>query len=149
MGVKTENVSNRTLLLGDNYFESGSMTVGAGVTVKAGTVLKREADGKFAPAENTGATPGSHGTPAAGGGWDTEPADSIPGDVPIAVVAFDITNERNAPADVGFRALIGGRARSDMLTLGGAPLTPAQRDALRACGIIPLSVKDLSRLDNQ
>jgi hypothetical protein len=67
-GMKVENVNNRVVMLGDECFESGVITIPAGATIAAGTVLKRNADGKFAPVTNTAPTPGTHGTPAAGGG---------------------------------------------------------------------------------
>jgi hypothetical protein len=107
-GIKVENVTNRVVLLGDNYFESGAITIAAAATVAEGTVLKRLEDGKFAPVVNTDTTPGTHGTPAAGGGWSAEPTDPVPGDVPVAVMPFSITNSKAADADFGFRALVGG-----------------------------------------
>jgi hypothetical protein len=148
-GMKVENVENRVVLLGDNYFESGVINIAAGGTVAEGTVLKRGADGKFAPVVNTDTTPGTHGTPAAGGGWGTEPTDPIPGDVPVAVMPFSITNDKGAAADFGFRALVGGRVRLDMLRINGNSITAAQSDMLRGYGILPVKVTDLSQKDNQ
>jgi hypothetical protein len=149
MGMKIENVTNRVVLLGDNYFESGIITIAAGATVAAGTVLKRNADGKFAPIINTDTTPGTHGTPASGGGWSAEPTDPVSGDVPVAVMPFDITNNKAAATDHGFRALVAGRVRLDMLRINGNPITAAQSDLLRGVGILPVKVTDLSQLDNQ
>jgi hypothetical protein len=148
-GMKVQNVENRVLMLGDNYYESGIINIESGALIKAGTVLKRGADGKFAPAVSTEATPGTHGTPASGGGWDTEPTDPAPGDVPAAIMPFDITNGKTAAADAGFRALVGGRVRADMLHIANNPLTPLQCDMLRNVGILPVKVTDLSQLDNQ
>jgi hypothetical protein len=148
-GIKVENVTNRVVLLGDNHFESGIINIAAGETVAEGTVLKRNQDGKFVPVVNTDTTPGTHGTPAAGGGWSTEPTDPVPGDVPVAVMPFSITNGKTADDDFGFRALVAGRVRRDMLRINGNPITPAQSDMLRAVGILPVKVADLSKLDNQ
>jgi hypothetical protein len=129
-GIKTEVVTSRVLMLGDNEFQSGVINIAAGAAVKAGTVLKRNNDGKFAPVVST------------------EPADDVPGDVPTAVMPFDITNDKEAAADLGFRALVAGRVRADMLRIGGAPTTTAQNDMLRSAGILPVKVTDLSQLDN-
>jgi hypothetical protein len=148
-GIKIENVTNRVVLLGDNCFESGAVNIAAGETVAEGTVLKRNADGRFAPVVNTEAVPGTHGTPASGGGWDEEPTDPVPGDVPAAVMPFGITNDKAAAADLGFRALVQGRVRRDMLRINGRPITDAESDMLRAVGILPVKVTDLSQLDNQ
>ena len=57
--MKVENVTNRVIMLGDEQFESGVITIPAGATIAAGTVLKRNADGKFAPVTNTATTPGT------------------------------------------------------------------------------------------
>jgi hypothetical protein len=147
--MKVENVNNRVVMLGDERFESGVITIPAGGTIAAGTVLKRNADGKFAPVTNTVPTPGTPGTPAAGGGWETEPTDPIPGDVPTAVMPFDITSRKTVDADFGFRALVAGRVRADMLRINGNPLSAEQKDLLREVGILPVKVTDLSHLDNQ
>jgi hypothetical protein len=147
--MKVENVTSRVVMLGDDYYESGVITIAAGVTVAAGTVLKRTEDGKFAPVVSTATTPGTHGTPAAGGGWTTEPTDPIPGDVPVAIMPFDITNGKGAQADFGFRALVQGRVRLDMLRINGAAITTEQGDMLREVGILPVKITDLSQKDNQ
>jgi hypothetical protein len=136
-------------MLGDDYYESGVITIAAGATVAAGTVLKRTADGKFSPVVNTAATPGTHGIPANGGGWAAEPTDPIPGDVPAAVMPFDITNNKDAEADFGFRALVQGRVRLDMLRINGQLITAEQKDMLREAGILPVKITDLSQKDNQ
>jgi hypothetical protein len=148
-GMKVENVSNRVVMLGDECFESGVITIPAGATIAAGTVLKRNADGKFAPVTNTEPTPGTHGVPASGGGWTTEPTDPIPGDVPTAVMPFDLTGKKSGDADFGFRALVQGRVRADMLKINGGPLSAEQKDMLRNVGILPVKATDLSHLDNQ
>ena len=63
MGMEVKNVSNKVLALGNNEFESGVINVSGGATIAKGTVLKRNADGKFAPAVSTDPTPGTHGVP--------------------------------------------------------------------------------------
>jgi hypothetical protein len=124
-GMKIENVNGAVLLLGDNYFESGVINIGAGETVMAGTVLTRNDGGKFAPVEDP-------------------QEDSL-----LAVMPFDITNDKTAAADLGFRALVQGRVRRDMLRVNGQPITDGQSDALRLFGILPVKAANLSQLDNQ
>jgi hypothetical protein len=142
-GMKVTNVKNKVVAIGDNWFESGVINIASGATVKAGTVLKRGTDGKFAPAINTTPDPG---TPAEGGGWVTPPST---GDIPVAVMPYDLENLGSAAADYGFRAIVGGRVRADMLTINSNPTTAAQNDLLRSYGIIPVKVTDLSQPDNQ
>ena len=77
MGLKTENVTGRVVMLGDNRFESGAIAIDAGETIKAGTLLMRIDGGRFAPVVDSTPTPGNPGVPADGGGWATEPTDPI------------------------------------------------------------------------
>jgi hypothetical protein len=139
-GVTFDTIVNRALQLGGGKFEQGTITIATGATVKAGTILKRDG-ARFAVATNTPPNPGD---PAEGGGWATPPA---PGDIPVAVMPFDLVNEGTAPADMGFRALIGGSVRRDLLNLNGEPVTNAQADALRNFGIIAVASNDVSRVN--
>jgi hypothetical protein len=123
MGMKVENIENKILMLGDNYFESGIISIPAQTVVKAGAVLKRKTDGSFALAAD--------------------------GDELVAVNPFDIKNGNAAMQNMAFRPLIAGRVRADMLALSGKALTPVQRDTLRSYSIIPCMVTDTSQLDNQ
>lgn len=121
MGVKFSAIVSRELQLGGCEFEQGAIAVPAGATVSAGTVLKRDGERRFAEAEA--------------------------GDAFIAVVPFDMTNNGAATASLGFRAIVSGRVRRDMLSVGGAsPITSAQADNLRANGnIIAVETADISR----
>ena len=121
-GMKTENVTNRVVMLGDNEFEGGQITLAAGVTAVAGAVLKRDGN-NFALA--------------------------AAGDTFTAVNPFEIKNETAADKTFGFRALVAGRVRADMLRVGSAPTGVADNDKLRAYGILPVKVTDLSQKDNQ
>jgi len=60
-------------------------------------------------------------------------------------VPFDVENEKSSVADVPFRALIAGRVRADKVLLNGNKPTVEQLDMLRACGIIPVTVTDVSQ----
>ncbi|MDR0785572.1 MAG: hypothetical protein LBE74_06800 [Treponema sp.] len=120
-GVRFDTVTgNKVVGIGDNRFEQGTITLAAGADVAAGTALKR-AGAKFAPAED--------------------------GDTFVAVMPFDLKNDGEASADLGFRAIVGGDVRKDALTVGGAPITAAQADALRGYGIFAVPVTDLSRVN--
>jgi hypothetical protein len=138
-GVTFDTITNTALQLGNNKFMQGVINIPSGSTVKAGTILKRE-NGKFAVATDTPPNPGN---PAAGGGWETPPS---PGDIPLAVMPLDLKNE-GAAADIGFRALIGGMVRRDLLNINGESITDAQADALRDYGIIAVASKDVSRVN--
>ena len=122
MGLKTENVTSRVVLLGGNHFESGSITLAASMTMPAGAVLKRDG-ANFALASD--------------------------GDEFAAVNPFELKNETAAEKSFGFRAIVDGRVRADMLRIGEAGTTAAQNDRLRKVGILPVKVTDLSHTDNQ
>lgn len=118
-GIKTENVTNKVVMLGDNHFQSAKITLAAGVILK----------------------------------WAG--SDSITYEVAAAadefsaVNAFEIKNETSADKVFGFRALMDGRVRLDMVNVNGAALTGADIDKLRKVGILPVKVTDLSIPDNQ
>jgi hypothetical protein len=139
-GVTFDTIVNRALQLGGGKFEQGKITVAAGATIIGGTILKRSGD-NYAVAEDI---PPNPGTPADGGGWATPPS---AGDIPIAVMLFDLKNESSESAVMGFRALIGGSVRRDLLNLDGEPITNAQADALRNYGIIAVASNDVSRVN--
>ena len=125
-GVKFSIIESKALQLGNNKFEQGTVNVAAETTIKGGTILKRGASEKtFVIAEA--------------------------GDTPVAVVPFDMVNESTSAVNFGFRAIIGGEVRRDMLNLDGAsPISGAVVDSLRDhCGIIAVDSTDLSRVHPQ
>jgi len=123
-GMKVENVTSRVLMLGDNNFSSGKITLAAGATLVAGAVLKR-------------------------GAGNVEFAVATSADDYAAVNPFEIKNETGNSKVFGFRALMDGRVRADMLRVGENTATVADIDKLRKVGILPVKVTDLSHLDNQ
>ena len=119
--IETSTVDTSAVLLGNNDFETGLLAaVPANTIVKAGTYLKRDGE-KFAVLTN----PASEKV--------------------VGIVPFDVENEKNSVADVPFRALIAGRVRSDKVLLNGNKPAVEQLDMLRACGIIPVAVTDVSQ----
>jgi len=119
--IETSTVDTSAVLLGNNDFETGLLAaVPANTIVKAGTYLKRDGE-KFAVLTN----PASEKV--------------------VGIVPFDVENEKNSVADVPFRALIAGRVRSDKVLLNGNKPAVEQLDMLRACGIIPVTVTDVSQ----
>jgi hypothetical protein len=113
-------VGGKVIGVGNNRFEQGTITLAAGASIAAGTVLKRDGV-KFVPAED--------------------------GDELLAVAPFDLKNDGAAEADLGFRAIVGGDVRKDLLTVGGAPIATRQVDALRDYSIFAVTVADLSRVN--
>jgi hypothetical protein len=143
-GIQTETVENPIVPLGNNLYETGTIEVSADSVIKAGVVLYRAPDGKFAPVTDT-----SPATISADVGGD-ETEIPIPGtsvQPPVAVNPFDIPNKAQTAADLSIRALISGQVRADLLTIDDDPITVAQMDMLRAYGIIPIKVNDLSRTE--
>lgn len=121
--METQKVENKSLLQGNNEFETGVLTISAEGTVPAGALLARGAAGKFQVITDTGATP------------------------PVVVNPVELKNPGTAQADIAFRALIGGRVRFDMLSVGSQGITDAQADMLRQYGIIAKKVTDISRTE--
>jgi len=119
--IETSTVDTSTVVLGNNDFETGLLAaVPANTIVKAGTYLKRDGE-KFAVLTN----PASEKV--------------------VGIVPFDVENEKSSVADVPFRALIAGRVRADKVLLNGNKPTVEQLDMLRAYGIIPVTVTDVSQ----
>ena len=119
--IETSTVDTSTVVLGNNDFETGLLAaVPANTIVKAGTYLKRDGE-KFAVLT----TPASEKV--------------------VGIVPFDVENEKSSVADVPFRALIAGRVRADKVLLNGNKPAVEQLDMLRACGIIPVAVTDVSQ----
>jgi hypothetical protein len=121
--MKSEVINNRTLQLGNNEYEVGTIDLAAGEELTIGAVLQRVA-AKFAPVTNSAS------------------------ETPVAVNASYIKNESAAPVTVGFRPMISGKVRRDMLTIGGALLTDEETDMLRDYGIIAVKGTDISQEDN-
>jgi hypothetical protein len=123
-GMKVENVSSRVLMLGGNNFSSGKITLAAGTTLVAGAVLKR-------------------------GAGANEFTVAAAADEYTAVNPFEIKNDTSNSKVFGFRVLMDGRVREDMLRVGANAVTVADIDKLRKVGILPVKVTDLSQTDNQ
>jgi hypothetical protein len=138
--VNIRKVENKIFLLGNNEYETGILTVPAGSTVPVGALLKRVA-GKFAPVTDTGPV---QINVADEGAAKNVPIPGIPAQIPVAVNPVEIKNTAAAAADIPFRALISGRVRFDMLSVGGQGITDDQADMLRSFGIIPKKATDLS-----
>jgi hypothetical protein len=124
-GMTVNNVTSKVVMLGDNNFQSGKITLAAGAALPAGAVLKRS-------------------------GSDTSTfAAAASADEYAAVNPFEIKNETGAEKVFGFRPVMDGRVRQDMVKVSGADLTAADIDKLRKVGILPVKVTDLSVKDNQ
>jgi hypothetical protein len=141
--IKTHHPENKTLLLGNNEFETGLLTVPANTTIPAGALLKRVVD-KFAPVINTSPVQINVGDSTA----INVPIPGVPIDIPVAVNPVEIKNPSASPADIPFRALVSGKVRGDMLSVNGQPVTAAQGDMLRVYGILPRKLNDISRTEN-
>jgi hypothetical protein len=151
--IKSHAVTNKSLFLGNNEFETGILTVLAGITVPAGAFLSRDKTSqKFSAAVNTEDI--EIDVPDGDGGTEAVAIPGVPINYPVAINPVEIKNAAGAPADISFRALIFGKVRADMLSRSAdgetfdAPVTERDRDLLRSYGIIAVDVKDISRQDN-
>jgi len=122
-GVNFSVIERKSLQLGNNKFEQGTISVAANTTVKAGTILKRDGEKRFAIAAAE--------------------------DTPVAIIPFDMENESASTVNLGFRAITGGDVRKDMLNLNGSTsITSAIVDSLRDhCGITAVDSTDVSRVN--
>jgi len=118
--MDTHKIENKSLLQGDNEFETGIINVAAGAVIPAGAFLQRASNGKFAVVT------------------DTEE------ETPCAVNPVEIKNTGTAAADIPIRALVAGRVRQDMLSVNGEAISDAEADMIRVYGIRPKKVTDLS-----
>ena len=121
-GVDSREVGTPVVALGDNQFETGSITVAANATIKKGALLKRDATGKFALITD------------------------LDNETPVAINPFDIENKSEAAADMSMRGMIFGRVRADLLNVNGLPVTsPAYFDKIRANTLcVPIRINDIS-----
>lgn len=107
------------ILLGDNEFETGVLTVAANTTVTEGALLKRASDGKFAVITD------------------------ISTEVPVAIfIGESIANSTGNAKTYELRALISGRVDAGKCHIGSDALTAADKDLLRAHSIIALDVAE-------
>lgn len=105
------------LLYGDNYSESGTLTADA--KVERGTIVVRDNDKEWIPADSS--------TLVAGAGLGV-------------VVAFKGVE---AGDKVAFDVGISGRFNRNLLKVDGNPITDAQADLLRGQGIIAIGVHSI------
>lgn len=123
--VTTSVIENKALLLGENYFETGSFNLAVGQELKEGAFLKR------------GAAAGTF-----------ELVEDIEEDDPVAICPTTIKNTKETAQTVSLGACIGGRVRADMLHINGEPVNAAEIDLIRKYGFIPIYANDISRTDS-
>jgi hypothetical protein len=144
--VKTHVVTNKSLFLGNNEFESGILTVPVGKTVPAGALLKRVSGG-FSAVVNTNTL---EITVPDGEGTQNVPIPGVPIDYPIAVNPEEVKND-GSTVNIPIRALISGKVRADMLKKNATedytfedPVNVNDLDLIRSFGIIAVKVTDVS-----
>lgn len=159
------------LLLGDNEFESGVLTLAASGSVKEGALLQREADGKFSVISATSTTTYVEVTPPTGSnpkfeGWyekdgtvytlttdtsvqvgTTYYKQVVTIQDPVAVyVGADITNSGDSAATYEIRPVISGRVAASRCHYStNTALSAADKDALRGHSIIALDAYESGR----
>lgn len=120
---ESENRGQVDLLLGDNEFETGVLTLAASGSVKEGALLKRESNGNFGVVTDT-----SNQTPVA------------------VYVGEDITNSSESSATYPTRAVISGRVAASRCHYStNTALSAADKDALRGHSIIALDAYESGR----
>jgi len=100
---------------GDNVCESGTITASAAVAV--GTVLKRDSDKEWVPAEA---------------------ADLVAG-TGLGLAVAEVESGSSVPFDVA----IGGKFNRNFIKVEGDPITDAQCDILRTQGIVALNINPI------
>lgn len=117
-----KSIEPKTLLLGDNEFETGVLNVptpgeGETVNIPNGTVLTRAESGKYVAAEDT--------------------------DGPLFVLVDNVITPITAAGDYPVRVCISGSLNRNLVVLAGEPVTDAQVDALRQNNILALTVHEI------
>jgi hypothetical protein len=126
--VKFDTIAEKQVAIGNNKYETGTINMTAGQTIKAGQMLSRLGDDsmKWVLATTASMAQGHNGA---------------------GVMPFDLTNEGSATANIPFRALVGGDVRKDMLIVNGGPagIYSSLLDYLRDYGIVAVDMTDMSR----
>ena len=117
------NHGGAKLLLGDNVFAGGIVSLGNGKTLKDGSLLTVEASGKSAAS-------------AAGANC-------------AVYVGDEIVNHGASAADIPVRVCIGGKLRRDAVLVGDAAIEAKAALSLRSSGLFLLEVQDIGKQDNQ
>lgn len=118
-----KTIEPKTLLLGDNEFETGTLTVAAAssggtINIQDGTVLTRDGtSGNFVPAANTSGA--------------------------LFVLTDHIITPITTAGNYAVRVCISGSVNRNLLNLGGVALTDAQADDLRKNNILALTVHEV------
>lgn len=118
-----KTIEPKTLLLGDNEFETGTLTVaeaasGETINIPEGAVLTRDAtSGNYKVADDT--------------------------DGALFILVDHIITPITKAGDYAIRVCIKGDVNRNLVTLGGEALTDAQVDALRQNGIFALPVREV------
>ena len=118
-----ENHSSREVLLGNNQFRTGILTVPANTTISEGEMLQT-ASTKFT--RYTGAS----------------------GEVGVCVMVGTEVNSTSSAVDVPVRVCIAGLVDQKLIKVGASAATAVQADVLRNYGIIPVVVNQVGQLDN-
>lgn len=129
MSITVTNVDLGSVELDGASFTDGAFEFSAAGEYPEGLILARNDNDRFVP---------------------YDPEDTENGlNVPRAVLTYTVTATATGASNIPGRALIGGRVREERLLVGEDAPDVADLDALRQTGIIPVSVEQLGRLDNQ
>lgn len=119
------------LFVGNNKFETGTITVAASGTVKDGYVVVMD---------------------TSSGKWAAATSSTIDDGKPLGVLSLreDITNSGGSAADyAGQRICIAGDVNANLTSLGGTALTAVEGEYLRMQGIYNIDAKQIGVQDNQ
>lgn len=119
------------LFIGNNKFETGTVTVATSGTVKDGYVVVMD---------------------TSSGKWAAATSSTIDDGKPLGVLSLreDITNSGGSAADyAGQRICIAGDVNANLTSLGGTALTAVEGEYLRMQGIYNIDAKQIGVQDNQ
>lgn len=119
---ESATIEPKTLLYGDNEFETGTLTVaaaaeGASINIGDGAVLVRGEDGNYTPAEASVASGA------------------------LVVLVDHVITPITAAGTYAVRVCISGRVNRNLLTVGGAAATDKHVNLLRDYGILALPTR--------
>lgn len=126
--IEVVNHTPDNLFIGNNKFVDGTITCGAGATLKDGYLMKLSS-----------------------GKWVVAAAADVTASTPLGILATreDIKNTSESAVDSYGRICNAGDVNKNLTSIAGTALTAAQSEILRMQGIYNIDAKQIGVQDNQ
>ena len=124
--------TDKEIVLGDGYYESGKVALAADASLVQGDLLARDKDGsgKFVPYTGVAVS-------------------GIISPICAIYTGKDTLTGGDAGRDIPLTAYIAGPVDGSKIKVSGVAATALQKDLAKTAGIIPVSIKEQNIQDNQ